>query len=268
MELVQPFLLRDEARHNLFLGLLGTLKESPEEHPERFLWTVEEGARLLGAAARTPPYNLVLAQPQSDAVPPALAAALHADGIELPGVTAARPEVEWFADAWRAVTACTTRVRTELGMYRLTEVRPVNSVPGRMRPATDADRPQLIAWLKDFQAEALHDENTDFDRWLDARMGEGFGGVFVWEDDGAMRSLTGYGHGTPNGARIGPVYTPPELRGHGYARALVADATQWILDQGKRLCFLFTDLSNPTSNRIYQNIGYERIGDSADVAFE
>jgi len=268
VERVEPFLMRDEARHNLFLGVLTTLKESPKEHPDFLLWTVEDAGELVGAAARTPPYNLVMAQPLSDEVVPVLASALRRDGIDLPGVTAARPEVEAFAEAWIRHTGMRTRLRTALGMYQLTEVRPPTGVSGGMRPATREDRPQLIAWLEDFQVESLHDDNTDFDQWLDARMGEGFGGVFVWEDDGRMTSLTGYGRGTPNGARIGPVYTPPDLRGHGYASALVAGATQWILDQGKRFCFLFTDLSNPTSNRIYQNIGYERIGDSADIAFE
>ena len=74
-------------------------------------------------------------------------------------------------------------------------------------------------------------------------------------------SLTGVGGLTPHGIRVGPVYTPPELRGRGYASNLVAAASQAALDDGRRALFLFTDLANPTSNRIYQAIGYEPVRD-------
>jgi predicted GNAT family acetyltransferase len=73
---------------------------------------------------------------------------------------------------------------------------------------------------------------------------------------------------TPNGIRIGPVYTPPEHRGHGYASAVTAAASQDQLDRGRHFVFLFTDLSNPTSNKIYQAIGYERVCDVDMYRFE
>jgi predicted GNAT family acetyltransferase len=72
----------------------------------------------------------------------------------------------------------------------------------------------------------------------------------------------------PVGARIGPVYTPPELRGNGYATALVAAASQEQLDAGEPACFLGTDLANPTSNAIYQRIGYEWVCEAIDLRFE
>lgn len=81
-------------------------------------------------------------------------------------------------------------------------------------------------------------------------------------------SFAGFGGETPNGVRIGPVYTPPAERGRGYASALVASISRDRLDEGKRFCFLFTDLANPTSNRIYERIGYERVCESAQIAFK
>jgi predicted GNAT family acetyltransferase len=66
---------------------------------------------------------------------------------------------------------------------------------------------------------------------------------------------------TPHGIRVGPVYTPPSDRGHGFASAVTAAASQAQLDQGRRFVFLFTDLTNPTSNKIYQAIGYEPVID-------
>jgi len=79
--------------------------------------------------------------------------------------------------------------------------------------------------------------------------------------------MTGVAAVTPEGSRVGPVYTPSPLRGRGYASALVAAASQAQLGAGRRFCFLFTDLANPTSNEIYQAIGYEPVCDVDEYRF-
>ena len=103
---------------------------------------------------------------------------------------------------------------------------------------------------------------ADADRWL-ARRGRS---LHLWED-GDVVSLAGTGGRTPNGIRIGPVYTPPDARRRGYASALVAAISQEALDAGCRFCFLFTDLANPTANHIYQAIGYAPVRDVEAYAF-
>ena len=80
-------------------------------------------------------------------------------------------------------------------------------------------------------------------------------------------SAVGYGSPTPTGVRIGPVYTPPEFRGRGYASALTAHVSTEQLAAGRSFCFLYTDLANPTSNKIYVAIGYRRVCDSVQYAF-
>jgi uncharacterized protein len=90
----------------------------------------------------------------------------------------------------------------------------------------------------------------------------------VWEDAGRNVSMTGCASPTPNGIRIGPVYTPPGDRGRGYATSLVAAVSREQLSRGRTSCFLHTDLANPTSNAIYRRIGYERVCDSTVVAFD
>jgi predicted GNAT family acetyltransferase len=92
-------------------------------------------------------------------------------------------------------------------------------------------------------------------------------GLWLWDDDGPV-SMAGFGGATPNGIRIGPVFTPSERRGRGYATALVAAFSEWLLRRGRRFCFLFTDLANPTANRIYEQIGYRRICEAAEIVFE
>lgn len=269
-ELVRPMLLEDEPRHSLLLGLCTTLIERPHVYPEFHLWFVEESGRPLAAAINTPPFNLAISKSLDQHAVPALARTIHDEGVTLPGVVGAVPEVEDFVREWRDVAGRSASLQMAQGIYQITEVRPVVGVPGRMRRAEVPDRELLIEWVLAFSREALPDEVEDrerTERFMDLRLAQDGGGYFVWEDDRPV-SLVGYGGFTPNGARIGPVYTPPELRRRGYASALTAGVSSWLLESGRRVCFLYTDLANPTSNRIYQQLGYVPVCDSAQYRFE
>jgi predicted GNAT family acetyltransferase len=90
---------------------------------------------------------------------------------------------------------------------------------------------------------------------------------FLWEDSKPV-ALAGITRPTPEGMGVGPVYTPPERRGRGYATSLVAQISQQLLASGRQFCTLFTDLANPTSNSIYQKIGYRPVGDYTVYRFE
>ena len=63
------------------------------------------------------------------------------------------------------------------------------------------------------------------------------------------------------------MYTPPERRGCGYASTCVAALSQRLLDSGYRRCFLFTDLANPISNRLYRRLGYQLVGNAEELNF-
>jgi len=262
-------LLEDEARNNLILGIAGTLDSHQSVYPEFRLWLVEDGGRVAGAALQTPPYNLALGQPRNDLALVTLADALSAQRVELPGVTAALPEVDVFSEAWLARTGLERRRRITQRIYRLTELRPVENVPGCARTATHEDRELLVAWVSAFVAEALPAgaPGRDAVKTVDARLGSGMGGFTIWDDDDAV-SVAGWGGRTPNGVRIGPVYTPPGYRGRGYGSAVTAAVSAAQLASGCTFCFLYTDLANPTSNKIYTGIGYEPVCDSIDYAFE
>jgi uncharacterized protein len=244
LEAAGPLLLADEARHNLALGLAGTLRDTASLYPEHRFWLVEASGNVVGAALRTPPYNLVLARPTTDEALGLLASSLEED---LPGVVGALPEVDVFAAAWGERAGVTFRVHRQQGIYALEYVRPVSGVPGAMRKATATDRSLLVDWWHTFAVEALHErhqESERIERAIDHRLGSPGAGIVLWDDQRPV-SLAGFGGATPNGIRIGPVYTA-----------------------GRRFCFLYTDLANPTSNRIYERIGYERVCESAEIAFE
>ena len=105
------------------------------------------------------------------------------------------------------------------------------------------------------------------ERVLDLRLsGDPEAGFWIWED-GEPVSLAGFSGPTPNGIRIGPVYTPEDRRRRGYATRLVAEMSAHQLAAGRRFCFLYTDLANPTSNAVYERIGYRRVCESDEIGF-
>ena len=268
LEEAGPLLLTDEPRHNLAFGLLAFVRDHPDVHPELDGWVVRDGGRVVGVALRTPPMNLVLARPLDDRAVDALVAAIDDD---LPGVVGAVPEVDAFSTAWSAKRAVTVTTRFEQRIYALRAVAPPRKVEGELRLAGSADRDLALAWMRAFSEEVLHEGAGDaerLERSIDARLeGSETSGITLWERDRRPVSLAGYTGPTPNGIRIGPVYTPPEHRGRGYGSAVTAGVSQLQLDRGRRLCFLYTDLENPTSNAIYMRIGYEPVCDSRELVF-
>jgi uncharacterized protein len=270
-EVATPYLVRDETRHNLILGISSTLLQKPDLHPVFDLWVAFDRDEVTAAALRTPPFNLVLARPSNDVALDALVDRMIAEGQDLPGVVAAIPEVEAFVGAWTAEHDVDPAIVFRHGVYELREVMDVPPAPGLARPVTPEDREQIIAWALAFADEVLPEE-TDRERnvrLVDARLrATADAGLWLWEDGGGPVSLSGYGGSTPNGIRIGPVYTPPEHRGRGYATSLVAEQSHWLLGAGRSLCFLYADLDNPTSNALYRRIGYRMVAEAREVRFD
>jgi uncharacterized protein len=264
-----PFLLEDEARHNLIFGICSTLRTAPSAYPAFHLWTVEEAGDVVGAALMTPPYNVVVARASEDVVVRFLAEELHRRQVALPGVIAALPEADWFAAAWEEAAAVGARPRMRQGIYGASRARPPGGVPGRMRRVGDRDRELVVEWLRAFGAESLPPgtPHADAEAVFERRLTSTSDGFVLWETERPV-SLAGYGGRTPHGVRIGPVYTPPGLRRRGYASALVGTLTHELLEDDADFCFLYTDLANPTSNRIYQDVGYELVAEAVDYAFD
>ncbi len=262
-------LLEDEARNNLILGITGTLIENPDRYAAKGFWVVTDGAAgPVAAAMRTPPYNLLLAPARSDIALETLVGAIEE---ELPGVVGARPEVDDFVRLWSRSHAVEPRVLRNQGVYSLEQVQALPRAEGSRRAATPDDHALVMDWMIAFGDEVLEESDpgrTEARNFVAERLGEdGTSGFELWEDGGQVVSLSGWGGPTPNGIRIGPVYTPPERRGRGYATSLVAELSQSLLDAGRRFCFLYTDLANPTSNAIYERIGYARVCEARMVAF-
>lgn len=134
---------------------------------------------------------------------------------------------------------------------------------GAARVATAADRDLLESWCAAFAREVGQppwraDDVTD-------RLS--YGGLSLWEDGGIPVAMAGVQRQVAGTIRVGPVYTPPQRRGRGYAAAVTAAVSQAALGAGAQHVVLFTDLGNPVSNSVYQRIGYRPVEDRAVFAF-
>jgi predicted GNAT family acetyltransferase len=182
----------------------------------------------------------------------------------LTGVAGAVAEARAFAAAWAERTGGAVEVDAEQRLYRLGELVPPPG-GGRLRPAVPADRELLLSWFAAFFAEVGF-EAHDIESMVVRRAADGE--VHVWEDAaGRPVALAGLSQVLAGMTRIGPVYTPPELRGNGYASAATAAVSALGRERGASEVLLFTDLANPTSNSIYQKIGFRPLGDSVILNF-
>ncbi len=262
----EPLLLGREAEHNLILGILAGIASGREwVDPPPYLALALAGSDPVLAAIMTPPHNLLLSHTESLEALPLLVEDLLRSGYGVPGVTGSPVVSEAFAGLWQEKTGHKARLAMGQRIYELEKVRWPVDVPGHLRRATEADRPLLREWFTGFfhDADPGGDPEKSVDRFLTTQSR----GLYLWED-GEPVSMAGHIAATPHGDRVGAVYTPPEWRRRGYASACVAALSRMLLDQGRRFCFLYTDLANPTSNHIYQEIGYRAIADSVMLCFE
>lgn len=267
LDVALPVLLRNEEKNNLIVGVATQVREGRQygEEPPLFL-TVDDADEVIAAAIRTPPYNMILhCEDGQFGALEVIADHLIDAGHMLPGANGTAEVAELFSKIWHERTGQSTAILMSQRAYSLIEVIWPKNVPGQMRWAREDDLPTLMKWFLGFCGEAVPDdppENPEKNvrRFIDKC------NLAIWEDH-EMVSMVGNARETPNGATIGPVYTPPEHRGNGYASACVAAMSQAMLDRGRRFCTLYTDLSNPTSNKIYHNVGYRPIVDCAMYAF-
>ena len=232
---------------------------------------------VVSAAMRTAPFKPypIFCLPMADEAARALAAALHERGEFLGGANGALPAVEVIAVETARLAGGKAAVSTRIRLWEATEVTVPPAPPGRLRRATEADAPLVLDWFTAFHVEAdaqagrepdpASGEHNTLESVL-VRIREGV--EWLWESPGGEvvhltgRSLPSYGV-----SRLGPVFTPREHRGAGIASYVVGELTRTGLEAGHRMC-LFTDQANPTSNKIYEALGYRPVVDMAHLVIE
>jgi predicted GNAT family acetyltransferase len=169
-----------------------------------------------------------------------------------------------FATEWSRLGGPQATPVMGQGLYAANAVSIPSGIPGRLRLATDDDAPLLRGWADQFWAEAGARSSGDDE--VGPRIAAGL--LFVWEVDGAVVSMVAVTVAQGGVSRVGLVYTPAENRKRGFASVCVASLTARELTTPGRTCMLYTDLANPTSNSIYQAVGYRRVGDAVELRFE
>ncbi|MYU04578.1 GNAT family N-acetyltransferase [Streptomyces sp. SID8366] len=215
---------------------------------------------VLAALTHTPPHGLYLT-PVTPERAEALAGRLAVLGHRFTEVTAEEDTAAAFVAAWTRRTGREATVRRRQRLYRLGELTAPEPAPaGRPRVAGPADRALLVRWFGEF-AEAMGETaGRDAGPWADARIS--YGGITLWEAaDGTPLAMAGATQEIAGQVRVAPVYTPAALRGHGYAGAVTAEVSRAARAAGADEVLLFTDLANPTSNGLYQRLGYAGVAD-------
>ena len=222
---------------------------------------------MIGAAIQTPPYPLACNALPIDSVG-VVASEVAAVNPGLAGARGAREATVAFAAAWCALTGQEGHVSVEERLYRLGTLRPPAGVEGGARRATDDDRDLLVDWVEQFYAETFgHPRDDDAGtRFVDSAKPKG-DQFIVWNVEGASASMAMLRAPAAGVSRIGPVFTPVDLRGKGYGSAVTAAAAQLAHRSGTAGVVLFADLANPVSNAIYQRIGFEPVADSVRIDF-
>lgn len=273
---VKKYLARHEAENNLVLGILANVLTGEYRDIDPYMALIQDQGEILQVMLRTPPFPVLFSYrqeaPDDEMADLAVGGLQDAYGDQIGGMTGDQQVVKSYAALWGQVTQADPVVKTAMRLYKLNQVHPVSGVPGTLRLATMDDLALVMSWFGGFQRETLGVED-DAKRLRNSVCHYLTGnkrhrGMAVWEVEGRPVSMAGYSGPTQHGIRISAVYTPPDLRGNGYASACVAALSQYLLDQGYRFCFLFTDVEHPTPNHIYRDIGYRPVSDVDKVVFK
>jgi GNAT superfamily N-acetyltransferase len=229
-----------------------------------FGWWRSADGPVTAAMLHTPPFPVLLTRLPADAAPD-LARDLADRGRQLPGVNAEQGDAAVFAAAWSRRTGAGWEEFRRSRLFRLALLTPpAPSPPGAARVATAADRDLLELWIAAFRQE-LDDLGGPGHGVIEDRVSHG--GLTLWEVGGTAVSLAGSTRPAEGVVRLGPVYTPEEHRRHGYGGAVTAAVSRAALDAGAAHVVLFTDLANPTSNALYQRLGYRPVEDRVVLRF-
>ncbi|MFD1032087.1 GNAT family N-acetyltransferase [Metaplanococcus flavidus] len=263
---VEPLLYENEDQYSLFLGILSQIQNGRYE--DYFLALAEEAGEILGVCLMTPPHPLQIIFFKEDTdLEETLALHLKKAELEIPGAIGDKEHAERFAGAWTALTGAIVELQMDEGLYRIDAVvRGLEKSPGSWRVANKQDAELLEEWYLLFEKEtgigasSHRDASMKIEQFLEDKE------VYVWEVDGQIVSCMKKSRPSKHGITVSFVFTPKEHRRKGYARTMVAEVTEELLLEFN-FVMLYTDLKNPSSNKIYSEIGYEQIANPVHLRF-
>lgn len=270
-------LLKHEAQNSIPLGnvIVGNNGGEPDGWRNIKNWYMSTVADNAGniklVSIMTPPFNITMYEtdnlPDDEALS-CLCDNICEENIDIPGITSENKLAERFSKIYTNKMNLKYTVHKNMRVYILYEVNKNIPIIGNLRKAEKKDLSFLPYWHIGFNDDCdlgNHDINEavkSVERAIEHEM------LYVLEDNGMPVTMASALRQTQNGRCVGMVYTPPYFRKSGYATSCVAQVSQKVLDMGNQFVSLFTDLSNPISNSIYQKIGYKPICDYNEVRFQ
>jgi predicted GNAT family acetyltransferase len=265
------FLKSNEVANGLMLGIaLGLVQNPLYYETQPYFGAVERNGEIIVAALMTPPHKLLILS--SQAVCPVeeirlLAQKLFDGKWVLPAVLAREDIANCFGSAWSGLTGAQHEVGMRQRVHELRKVNPIDWPKGRFETVTEKDLELAIRWSHRFHVDCFGENSREPEQSDEAiRDKIKSGQLYFWHNEKPV-SMTARARATGNGEIIALVYTPDTERRKGYASAVVASLASLILSKGMAFCSLYTDLANPTSNKIYRNIGFVPVADIVDINF-
>lgn len=267
-EKVLPAIAHKDDVFSLFLGILQAIKDGVYENA--FMATIEDKGEVIALFQMTPPHpvNMIyLDERRMDACIDLFIEKSNVENIEFTSIISVKSWANRFVEKWKVESGLEEQLLMDQGLYRLDAVNEqLENSPGKWRLAEDGDCGLIQTWYHLFELDTtlpitpvnLVEERVQ--KFVKARE------VFLWEDNGKVVSMMKKSRPSKNGITVSLVFTPKEERRKGYARTLVAEISKELLKEYE-FCMLYTDMMNPTSNKIYQEIGYKKIADSVHIGF-
>lgn len=226
-----------------------------------------EGGDLAGVAAHAWNGNVLLQAPRglADVVRHATIASGRAvDGLlgEWTQVLTARTALGLDA---RPVRFLSHDDLFALDLARLVVPTTLSSGRVRMRVAGERDFERITRWRSAYRVELLGHPADDPE--LDASSADEMAPLlaqrscFLLDADGVPVAFSAFNAMLPDCVQVGGVYTPPEQRGRGHARAVVAASLLAARDRGVARSILFTGQDNAFARRAYLALGYRVVGE-------
>ncbi|HWJ79672.1 MAG TPA: GNAT family N-acetyltransferase [Niallia sp.] len=261
-----PYLEKEEAVNGLPLGILMNLSERDEPFVMACIRKNEKPCMML---LQTHPRQIIVSVFSTllENERKEITNLIHQSINHIPGLIGEKEVVFAIAERSALIRNQTVKIGMDQRIYQLKNLRRLPSESGKLRWLVKEDLPIIQNWVYEFS----HDVHDPMDRpqakekALDI-LEKGY--LAGWEVDGELVSMANATRPTKSNITINFVYTPLEHRKKGYASDCVSDLTQQMLNKGYQTTSLYTDITNPTSNKIYMEIGYEPIRDSILVFFE
>lgn len=266
----EELLLKKESFHSLILGLAGNIRDQKLETTDPLFFSIRDDEnRSIAAALRSNIDKPFVITEMPKAAVELLIKDLYKSEAHIKAVVGEEETATYFKDKWIEMFDLDFKVTIHLGVYECFKIIRPPSLTGELIAAGPEHKDILREYVKGFYqdcfpADPIIDENIEkvMNRHLENK-----GVYFLKTPDNRLVSMAANSRSTLNGGTISLVYTPPALRGKGHASSVVALLSEKIISDGKMFVGLFTDLTNPTSNSIYQKIGYVKIGQNINYDF-